>query len=226
MTQEDKRETHNPDIEKEDTMAKTMDTMKTTRKTAIAPMHVDVVFPHGNETHLIDMAERLGITHVIFCYTLKDPLLKSRAKEIEKLDDPTRHITTEFAILVSNQQDVSRAKSMTKTVIGTARPELFEDKRVTHIIDMESGRRDDFIHHRNSGLNQVFIANAIMGDKTLLVDAKQLLFGDQPRAVVLGRMRQNNAFYRKYAPRVIVVSGASEPLEMRPWRDLQNLLKV
>lgn len=191
-----------------------------------APAHFDVVFPHGNETHLVHMAERLGITHIIFCYTLKDSLLKSRAKEIEKLSDPARRITTEFAILVSNQQDVSRAKSITKTVIGTARPELFEDKRVTHIIDMESGRRDDFIHHRNSGLNQVFIANAIIGDKTLLVDAKQLLFGDQPRAVVLGRIRQNNIFYKKYAPRVMAVSGASEPLEMRPWRDLQNLLDV
>jgi RNase P/RNase MRP subunit p30 len=115
---------------------------------------------------------------------------------------------------------------MTKTIIGIARPELFEDKRVSHIIDMESGRRDDFIHHRNSGLNQVFIESAKRTDKTLLVDAHQLLFERIPPAVVLGRIMQNNIFYKKYAPRALVISGASEPLEMRPWRDLQNLLRV
>lgn len=196
------------------------------QRTGAVPARIDVVFPRGNEEHLATMARRLGVTHLIMCYSLKDPLLKSRAGEVAKLADPASGLSTEFAVLVTNQQDVSRARSMTASVIGLAKPELFEDKRVSHIIDMESGRRDDFIHHRNSGLNQVFVANAIAGDKTLLVDAKQLLFGDQPRAVVLGRMRQNNTMYRKYSPRVVVVSGASEPLEMRPWRDLQNLLDI
>jgi len=187
---------------------------------------IDLVFPRGNEEHLVEMGKRLGIRHMIFCYSLKDPLLKERTKEVAILADPEHTFTTEFAILVTNQQDVSRAKSLHATVIGLARPELFEDKRVDYLIDMESGRRDDFIHHRNSGLNQVFIAQGIRTDKTLLLDARQLLFSDIPPAVVLGRIMQNNEFYRKMLPRVIVVSGACEPLEMRSYKDLQNLLRL
>lgn len=185
-------------------------------------MFKDLVFPKGNEEQLLRMAERLGFSHVIFCYQLKDPLLKDRAKEIAMLAH--ERISTEFAILVTNQQDVAKAKSLTKSVVGVARPEMFEDKRVAYIIDFESGKRDDFIHHRNSGLNQVFIEQAKRTEKTLLVDAGQLLFGQVPQPVVLGRIKQNNDFFKKYRPDVIVVSGAHEPLEMRAPRDLQNLL--
>jgi RNase P/RNase MRP subunit p30 len=187
-------------------------------------MHTDLVFPKGNEEHLIHMAERLGFQHVIFCYTLKDPLLKDRGKEVAMLAHDG--ITTEFAIIVTNQQEVAKARSITRSVIGIARPELFEDKRISHIIGFESGKRDDFIHHRNSGLSQVFIEQAKRTGKILLVDARQLLFGQLPQPVVLGRMKQNNDFFKKYKPDVIVISGAREPLEMRAPRDLQNLLNV
>src|SRR5207253_7981913 len=116
--------------------------------------------------------------------------------------------------------------TIAKSLVGIARPELFEDKRITYIIDFESGKRDDFIHHRNSGLNQVFIEQAKRGGKVLLVDAHQLLFGRLPPAIVLGRIKQNNDFFKKYKPDIIVVSGAREALEMRAPRDLQNLLNI
>jgi RNase P/RNase MRP subunit p30 len=199
--------------------------MVMTRENATAnAVRTDLVFPSGNEKHLAEMALRLGTEHLIFCYELKDPLLKMRAKEVELLKQ--EHLTTGFAIIVDSQQDVAKAKNFTKTIVGTARPELFEDKRVSHIIDMESGRRDDFIHHRNSGLNQVFLQHVNNNDKTLLVDASQLFSGQIAQGVVLGRIMQNNEFYRKYAPRVIVISGACEPLQMRAWRDLQVLLDL
>jgi RNase P/RNase MRP subunit p30 len=187
-------------------------------------MPIDLVFPKGNEEHLVEMAKRLGFTHLILCYTLKDPLIKERAKEVTMLAH--EGFTTEFAVLVTNQNDVSKARNLTKSIVGVGRPELFEDKRVAYIISFEGSKRDDFIHHRNSGLNQVFIENAKRTDKTILVSARQLLSGDVPQAVVLGRMMQNNTFFRKYKPAVLVVSGAKEPLGMRAPRDLQNLLQV
>ena len=188
--------------------------------------HPDLVFPRGNEEHLAAMAMRLGIRHLILCYELKDPLLRTRMKEVAMLTHPDRGFSTEFAVLVASQAEVGKAHNLTKSVVAIARPELFEDRRVSYIIDMESGRRDDFIHHRNSGLNQVFLDQAVRGDKTLLVNAHALLAGPLPQPVILGRMLQNNTFYRKYSPRVVVVSGAREPLEMRPWRDLQHLLTL
>lgn len=204
-------------------------------------MPTDLVFPKGNEEHLADMAKRLGVTHLIMCYGLKDPLLKERAKEVKMLEHERSggsgasleqgnkrfpRFTTEFAILVANQQEVAKARSITPAVVALARPEMFEDKRVAYIIDFETGRRDDFIHHRNSGLNQVFIANASKTGKTLLVNAHNLLSGGLPQPVVLGRMVQNNNFFRKYKPDVIVVSGAREPLEMRSAHDLRGLLSL
>jgi RNase P/RNase MRP subunit p30 len=187
-------------------------------------MPTDVVFPKNNEEHLCEMAKRLGFTHLIFVYDLKDPLLKDREKEIAKL--ASESFSTEFAIIVTNQQEISKARSICKTIIGIGRPELFEDKRITHIIDFESGKRDDFIHHRNSGLNQVFIEQAIRSEKTLLINASQLFVALQPQAIILGRMKQNNDFFKKYKPTVLVVSGAQEPLEMRAPRDLENILLI
>jgi RNase P/RNase MRP subunit p30 len=182
----------------------------------------DLVFPKNNEEHLVHMAKRLGTKHVIFCYPLKDVMIRQRAKEVAMLAH--EDLIAEFAVLVQTQQEVSKALSLTRTIVATAKPEFFEDKRVTYIINFESGRRDDFIHHRNSGLNQVFVDQSMRTDKTLLVNANQLL--SERSSVVLGRMMQNNAMFKKYKPRVIVVSGAREPLEMRALRDLANLLTI
>ena len=185
--------------------------------------HTDLVFPQGNEEHLVKMAKRLGVRHLILCYTLKNPLLKERKKEVAILAEKT--LTTEFAIMVRDQNDISRAKSFSASIVAVGRHEMFEDKRVNYLIDFEMGRRDDFIHHRNSGLNQVFIAAAKRSDKTLLVNANNLLYGDD-HAVTLGRIMQNNAFFKKYSPNVLVVSGAREPLQMRAPRDLRALLDL
>jgi len=183
----------------------------------------DLVFAQGNEQSLCEMAVRLQIKHLILCYTLKDPLIKNRAKEVALLANES--LSTEFAILVTNQQEVSKAKSLQASVVGVALPELFEDKRVRYIINAESGNRDDFIHHRNSGLNQVFLQQVIRTEKMILVNAAQL-HGHKHPAVVLGRMMQNNSLYKKYKPSVLVVSGAKEALLMRSPRDLQSLLLI
>lgn len=186
-------------------------------------MPTDLVFPRGNEEHLVEMALRLGFTHLILCYELKDPLIKERAKEVKMLEH--EGLTTEFAVMVRNQDEVGKARNYTAAIVAIGRPELFEDKRVAYMIDFEAGKRDDFIHHRNSGLSQVSINNATRTGKQLLVNAHNLL-GQLPQSVVLGRMMQNNNFFRKYKPDVLVVSGAREPLEMRAPRDLQNLLSL
>jgi RNase P/RNase MRP subunit p30 len=185
-------------------------------------MPSDLVFPKNNEEHLAQMAIRLGITHLIFCYGLKDPLLKSRQKEVAMLAHDK--LSTEFAVLVTNQQEVSKARTLTRSIIGIAKPEMFEDKRVGYIIDMEMGKRDDFIHHRNSGLSQVFIEQAKRTEKVLLVNMNNLITNALPQPILLGRIMQNNDFYKKYRPDVLVVSGAREPLQMRPPRDMQAFL--
>ncbi len=189
--------------------------------------HWDLVFPNGNEERLLEMAERLGFSELMLCYELKDPLLKDRAKEVAKLSTPKVKAT--FAILVTNQNDVAKAKQLTANIIATPFQGVFEDKRITHVIGLEGGRRDDFLHHRNSGLTQVGLRECARTGKTILVDAGALLQETQTHhpSVILGRMLQNNEFYRKeYDVPVRVISAASEPLKMRAPRDMMDLLKL
>lgn len=181
----------------------------------------DFVFPENNEQQLLEMAERLGFRKLVFCYHIDDPHLRARKEELQE-SAPSLEI--DLAVVVESQQQVQKARKITRNVIGVARREFFDDKRVRHIIDFESGRRSDFIHHRNSGLTQVLINKAILRDITLLVDFRQLIAGKPAQHVVLGRMMQNNQFFRKYRPRVRIVSGARHTLEMRAPRDLQNFL--
>lgn len=180
----------------------------------------DVVFPQGNEKKLVAMAKRLGFTEVLFCYSVAEATL-ARKKDVEGLTSET--LAVGFAVFVETQKEVQQAIRLTKNVVGLARRELFDNKRVRYLINAESGERTDFIHHRNSGLTQVLLSLAKRKDKTILVNFRQLR---ENTPVVLGRMLQNNRFYKKYEPNVIVVSGARQALEMRAPRDLQNILSL
>lgn len=181
-------------------------------------MRTDLVFPKGNEKKMLAMAKRLGVQRLFLCYSLSD----ARRMKEEVANMSGKGLAVELAVLVS-QKDVQRAKAVTKFVVARGKPGIYEDKRVRFVIDFESGKRDDFIHHRNSGLTQVFIKKGMATGKTFLVNARQL---GENEETILGRMQQNNRFFRKYKPDVLVVSGARTPLEMRNPRDLQQLLLV
>ncbi|MBR9700601.1 hypothetical protein GOV11_01925 [Candidatus Woesearchaeota archaeon] len=181
----------------------------------------DLVFPKGNETKLVEMAKELGFTELMLCYSLSDKMLKQRVKEVQTL---SKGIAVSLAVLVKNQQDVQKARAFTRNIIGIGKTWIFEDKRVSHVINFESGKREDFIHHRNSGLSQVSIKNCMRTDKIFLVNIAQLHCEQQH--IILGRMMQNNRFFKKYKPKVNVVSGAAQALEMRAPKDLENFLSL
>lgn len=186
--------------------------------------YTDLVFPNGNEAQLVAMATRLGIHELLFCYKAEDPLSKSRIAEATKY--ATKECAITPVILVKDLAGVDKAKAITKNVATYGSPAVFEDKRIKYVLGMETGHRDDFIHHRNSGLNQVFIEQSKRTGKTLLINLRPLITESIPQAVFLGRVQQNNTFFRKYKPAVMVVSGAKEPLEMRSPRDLQMILQI
>ncbi|MDD9953884.1 MAG: hypothetical protein OXR66_06125 [Candidatus Woesearchaeota archaeon] len=182
-------------------------------------MHTDLVFPKGNESKLVAMAVKLGFERLLCCYTLDDPYVQEREKELKKFAG----IEVIFALYVENQQEVQKAKRFTKHIVARGKPGLFEDKRVQYVINFEAGKKKDFVHHRNSGLTQVFIKHGIRTKKTFLVNFNHLLHDD---GTILGRIQQNNMFFKKYTPDVLVVSGASSPLEMRAPKDLENILQL
>lgn len=168
------------------------------------------------------MAKKLGIKELLLMYNLSDPMLKQRYSEAKKLAD--EKINVELAIFVNSQQEVIKAKSLTKHIVGRER--LYEDKRVKYLIDFESSRKPDFIHHRRGGLTQVHVKTAVRTGKTILVNANPLITNKLHQSVLLGRFQQNSALFKKYGADVKVVSGATRSLDMRAPKDLDNLLKL
>ncbi len=185
---------------------------------------MDVVFPKNNETRLLEMARLLGTREVMLVYPVSDPSLKQRKGEVERLSGTVGTVVTRFGILVSEHREVQRAKGLSPDIVAISRPWVYDDKRVRWVLNMENGRRADFTHHRNSGLNQVFIRKAIRTGKTFLINLNLLL--SDGRETLLGRVLQNNRFFRKYRPDVLVVSGCSLPLEMRSEKDRGSLLRL
>jgi RNase P/RNase MRP subunit p30 len=182
--------------------------------------NTDLVFPNGNEGKLAAMARRLRVRTLLLCYPADAPHLEQRRAEAQRLCD--ERLTVLFCVHAKDQDQVQRAVKITKEIVATGRQGIFEDPRVRYVIDFEGRRREDFVHHRNSGLTQVSIAKGIKSGKVFLVNARQL--AGNYSYVILGRMMQNNMFFRKYKPTVLAVSGATEALGMRSPKDLENLL--
>ena len=98
-------------------------------------------------------------------------------------------------------------------------------KFVDILLDPHMNRRKDFMHHRDSGLNQVlcklakerdiaigFSFSAILKSKNLPED--------------LGRIIQNIKLCRKYKLRMLVASFAKNQNEQRNIQDIQSFFKV
>ncbi len=105
--------------------------------------------------------------------------------------------------------------------------EVVERIKPMMICDVETSKRKDFIHHRNSGLNHIIAKlmqekNVILGIcfKTLL-EAK-----GYRRAVLLGRIMQNIRLCRKYKVKMRIFTLASDRVGMRSAIDLMSLCRV
>tara|TARA_Y100000310_G_C20601434_1_gene773260 strand:+ start:528 stop:1052 length:525 start_codon:yes stop_codon:yes gene_type:complete len=99
------------------------------------------------------------------------------------------------------------------------------NKFVDILLDPHMNRRKDFMHHRDSGLNQVlcklakerniaigFSFSAILKSKNLPED--------------LGRIIQNIKLCRKYKVKMVIASFAKNKNEQRNIKDIQSFFKV
>ena len=97
----------------------------------------------------------------------------------------------------------------------------FEDKRIDMVVSSERISGKDFIHYRNSGLNQVLCKLAKKNNITLGFNFNDILKG-KPN---MGRMMQNVRLCRKYKVRMVLASFASSIYEMRNPKDLMSFGK-
>ncbi|MFC1691551.1 RNase P subunit p30 family protein [Nanoarchaeota archaeon] len=101
--------------------------------------------------------------------------------------------------------------------------ELIEKHKPDIIFGMESSEQGDFMHQRNSGLNQVLCKLALSKKVMFGVDFNAILSSNtRKRAELIGRTKQNIKLFRKFGNEVVLASFAQNPYELRSSQDLKS----
>ncbi|MFQ5474911.1 MAG: RNase P subunit p30 family protein [Candidatus Nanoarchaeia archaeon] len=175
----------------------------------------DIVLPEDNELELIRMAERLGWKRLCLAY--------GKHKDISRFRQQTSIGLLSGIIGDSGSADLIIAKTSDPDKTRS----LAERSRINIITGLEASKKHDFMHHRNSGLNHVICRILAENDIVIAFDFSSILDSKgRQRAILLGRMKQNARFARKYKIGLIFASFASSPLGMRSPRLASSFLST
>ncbi len=163
-------------------------------------------------TERVALAKKLGHKEVLLLFTRHDQRNTKTAARLK----------TRAGLLITSQEEARKHRKEYDAIVAPPARAFFESRAVTHILNPEASPRRDFLHHRNSGLNQVLLKLAKQRGITLLASTSQLLNNRRPEEK-LGRMIQNARFARKYGVAYEVVSGATSQWEQRDAHTLAAL---
>ena len=170
----------------------------------------DIVFPDKNEKQFIQMAERLGYDRLVFVYEKAGPMVESSKVKIEKA-------------VLAKPNKVGRVKGTVIVECSDYLRYALESKNVDIIFNLENQKKD-FMHHRNSGLNQVLAGLAHKNKIKIGVSLSNIFKAENMlRSQILGRIMQNIRICRKYKVDMVLASFAHEPFEMRTPKDIMSL---
>jgi RNase P/RNase MRP subunit p30 len=167
----------------------------------------------------LDLSRSLGHRELLLLFTKHD---RKNLELMSVLRKEHAGLMLRSGIFIRDQNQVRAMRKQYDAVVTPCRREFFETSAVMHILDCEDGNRPDFLHHRNSGLNQVLLALANKKGHVILSTLSQLLDAKHPE-VPLGRMAQNARWCRKFKVPYHVVSGARTRWEQRGKEDLKAL---
>tara|TARA_Y100000310_G_scaffold345665_1_gene467969 strand:- start:25741 stop:26310 length:570 start_codon:yes stop_codon:yes gene_type:complete len=110
---------------------------------------------------------------------------------------------------------------------GKLNREILSKKNVDILLSPEKDRKEDFLHHRNSGLNHILCKIAHKNKIAIGFSFNEILKSKEiERAKILGRMKQNIKLCRKYKVNMVVGSFANNKYEMRSLNDLKSFSRV
>lgn len=102
-----------------------------------------------------------------------------------------------------------------------------EDKKVDILLCPEKNSRRDLMFSRRSGLNQVLCKLAAKNDVAIGFDFSYLLNSSgKERAKILGRMKQNVRFCKKYKVKMVFSSFARTKYELRSTDFLKTFQRI
>jgi RNase P/RNase MRP subunit p30 len=91
-----------------------------------------------------------------------------------------------------------------------------ENKKVDILLSPERNNKEDSLHYRKSGLNQVLCKLARQNDVAVGFDFSRLLNSEgRKRRKILGRMMFNYKLCRKYKVRMVFSTFAKDKFELR-----------
>lgn len=174
---------------------------------------IDIVVPKGNENDLIAMAQKLGYDALCLLYDTSKDIAAIRASTPLRLYTAVRKQGQRADLRISIGRQGLR--------------ETLEQRRADACFDIELDDANDYMHSRNSGLNQV-LAQLFFDKDVLLGWSLATLLGvdDKVRTISIGRMQQNVVVARKYKLKTTFASFASSPLDLRNPKDMMAFLRV
>ncbi|HLD06717.1 MAG TPA: RNase P subunit p30 family protein [Candidatus Nanoarchaeia archaeon] len=166
---------------------------------------IDVVFPGGNPSAFLAAARRLGFQDIAAVGGQREdgvvPAVLCSPKDVMK----SRRAGA-LVLVMHSAED--------RFAIEKARPDL--------IFGLEQQPKD-FMHSRNSGLDQVLCTLAAKNQVAVGFDFGSVLRADDvERSRLMGRMMQNIRLCRKYRVAMVLGSFARSPGEMRACHDLMS----
>lgn len=98
-----------------------------------------------------------------------------------------------------------------------------EHKKVSALISPEYERKKDYVHYRNSGLNQVLCKIARDNNKFIFINFNDVLLSKgREKALILGRIMQNIKLCKKYNVKLRIANFSSDITKMRSYSDLRS----
>lgn len=183
----------------------------------------DIVFPKNNEEEFIKLADRLGFNSLILVYEYEgtkdyDVLIKKLSKKT-KLKIDSGFILKDFKKNIKTDKITFFKSSSNSRWVA-------EKKKADVIFSLENQSREDFIHHRASGINQVMCELMKCNDIKLGFSFNMMINNKEKMSELLGRLIQNIFLARKYNIKIVIGSFATNPYEMRSFSDLCSLFSV
>ena len=102
---------------------------------------------------------------------------------------------------------------------------VLSSRYVDLLLDPHLGNRRDFVHHRNSGLNQVLCKLAKENNIAIGFSFSSVL-KSKDRGKYIGRIMQNIRLCRKYKVKMVIGSFAENKNEIRGLKDIQAFFRV
>lgn len=198
---------------------------------------IDIVLPKKNEEEFINTAIMLGYSELCFLYPYGDIKEKIRrdviVKKFGSLCDKFKSV--KFYLGAFTDLDGSKKKLLPKQFdifVGKVKKNLrpyLEKSPIDIFIGHEVHNRKDFIHHRNSGINQVLCKIAAQNKKIMCMSHQDMLKDinkNCKNSTLIGRLRQNIRLYRKYKIMTAFATFSKNPVNMRNPKDLISVLEI